>query len=60
MLSVERELAEWSIAVSLKLIQFKKLHPFESDILCKDAAFVLSEQCTGTGAAAPASAAAAL
>lgn len=29
-----RELAEWSKAVSLKLIWFNKPHPFESDILC--------------------------
>ena len=29
-----RELAEWSIAVSLKLIWLIKPHPFESDILC--------------------------
>lgn len=32
---IMRELAEWFIAVSLKLIWFKKPHPFESDILCK-------------------------
>ena len=29
-----RELAEWFIAVSLKLIWFNRPHPFESDILC--------------------------
>ena len=31
--NIKRELAEWFIAISLKLIWFNKPHPFESDIL---------------------------